>query len=88
VILVCLLCACSNFGPQFISGNVDTVYPFLQWLLESFHTLKTRGYLARYLVPLSIPEEYFADAQVVTMYQQYTMHQNEFKEVRLTSRTR
>ncbi len=67
---------------------MDTVYPFLQWLLESFSTLKTRGFLARYLVPFTIPEEYFADAQVVTMYQQYTMHQAEFKEVSAQTQSR
>ena len=71
---------CSNFGPQFMNGNPSVVYPFLLWMLENFPKLKTRGYLARYLVPLSIPEEHFADNQIVTMFQQYTMHQTDFKE--------
>jgi len=70
-----------NFGVQFMNGNPDAVYPFLLWLLENFPTLRTRGFLARYLVPLSIPEEHFADAAVVSMYQQYTMRQAEFKEI-------
>lgn len=63
-----------------MNGNPQVVYPFLLWMLENFSKLKTRGYLARYLVPLSIPEEHFADNQIVTMFQQYTMHQTDFKE--------
>lgn len=66
-----------------MGGNPQIVYPFLQWMLESYEKLKTRGYLARYLVPLSIPEEHFADSQIVTMFQQYTMRQSEFKEVHM-----
>ena len=66
-----------------MGGNPQVVYPFLQWMLESYTKLQTRGYLARYLVPLSIPEEHFADSQIVTMFQQYTMRQAEFKEVHM-----
>jgi intraflagellar transport protein 81 len=64
-------------------GDPLTVYPFLHWVLEGFEKNKTRGYLARYLRPFSIPEEHFADNQIVNMYQQYQTRQSEFKEMHI-----
>lgn len=70
-----------QFGENFMRGNPLVIYPFLQWVLEGFEKNKTRGYLARYLRPFSIPEEHFADNQIVNMYQQYQTRQSEFKEL-------
>lgn len=68
------------FGDNFMRGNPSVIYPFLLWTLQNFEKLRTRAYLARYLRPFSIPEEHFADLQIVNMYQQYQERQSEFKE--------
>ena len=70
-----------QFGDNFMRGNPLVIYPFLHWVLENFEKNKTRGYLARYLRPFSIPEEHFADNQIVNLYQQYQTNQSEFKEL-------
>lgn len=77
------LLSSGQFGENFMRGNPLVVYPFLHWVLEGFEKNKTRGYLARYLRPFSIPEEHFADNQIVNMYQQYQTRQSEFKELHI-----
>jgi intraflagellar transport protein 81 len=46
-------------------GNPAVIYPLLYWLLQRLAELKKRSYLARYLRPVDIPEEFFADASLV-----------------------
>jgi len=65
----------------FLKGDPSVIYPFLAWMLERLPELKTRAYLARYLRPPSIPEEYFADDQIVSLMQKYSTAQEEFKQI-------
>jgi len=71
------------FGDSFMRGVPSVVYPFLLWSLQNYTSLVTRAYLSRYLRPFSIPEEHFADASMVSVYQQYAALQGEFKEVHM-----
>ena len=47
-----------------IAGDKRTIYPILEWLLVRLSDLKTRAYLAQYLVRIDIPPEFLADQQV------------------------
>lgn len=67
-----------TFGVQFMQGVKTVVYPLLLWLLTRLETLKQRAYLARFLKPMSVPEEHFADTLVLNLYQQLAAKQQEF----------
>jgi intraflagellar transport protein 81 len=69
----------SEFQEAFLTGRTNVVYPFLLWCLERRESLKKRAYLARYLKTVDIPEEYFADETVVSLFQNYGELQAEFK---------
>eukprot|EP00163_Fabomonas_tropica_P026040 TRINITY_DN4634_c0_g1_i1.p1 TRINITY_DN4634_c0_g1~~TRINITY_DN4634_c0_g1_i1.p1 ORF type:complete len:580 (-),score=187.01 TRINITY_DN4634_c0_g1_i1:127-1866(-) len=62
-------------------GDRNILYPVLHFMLSKLPELKTRAYLARFLVNVEVPEELFADEGVVELYQQYKDTQDEFKEV-------
>lgn len=49
-------------------------------MLERLPELAQRAYLARFLRPVVVPEEFFADEQIVSLMQKYTAAQDEFKE--------
>eukprot|EP00727_Mastigamoeba_balamuthi_P008818 m51a1_g4559 putative intraflagellar transport protein 81 homolog (1332) ;mRNA; r:109042-114384 len=57
------------------SSSKEVVYPVMLWLLHSLQ--KHRAYLARFLVPLQVPEELLADET----YKQYKAMMDEFREV-------
>ena len=40
------------------------VYPILHWLFENLVELKTRAYLARYLVKLDVPPDQLGDQEL------------------------
>jgi len=40
------------------------VYPILHWLFENLTELKTRAYLARYLVKLEVPPDQLGDQEL------------------------
>ena len=40
------------------------MYPILHWLFENLTELKTRAYLARYLVKLEVPPDQLADQEL------------------------
>jgi intraflagellar transport protein 81 len=62
-----------------LGGDKDVVHPILYWLLQNFEALQKRAYLAKFLVPLEVPEEFLRDEQVFDMYQQYKELQSQFK---------
>ena len=43
------------------------------WMLEQMEVLTKRAYLARFLKRVEVPEEMYADANIVTLTQQYTV---------------
>lgn len=40
------------------------MYPILHWLFENLTELKTRAYLARYLVKLEVPPDQLVDQEL------------------------
>jgi intraflagellar transport protein 81 len=60
-------------------GDKDVVHPILYWLLQNFEALQKRAYLAKFLVPLEVPEEFLRDEHTFDMYQQYKELQSQFK---------
>ena len=52
------------FRNGLIQGDKLVIYPILQWLFENLAELKTRAYLARYLVKLEIPPDQLADQEL------------------------
>mmetsp|Transcript_1561 Transcript_1561/g.2462 ORF Transcript_1561/g.2462 Transcript_1561/m.2462 type:complete len:638 (+) Transcript_1561:2-1915(+) len=68
-----------QFREPFLSGDRRVVYPLLHWLLSNQQSLSKRAYLARFLRNVEVPEDNFADHQVVSLYQKYKELQEEFK---------
>lgn len=52
----------------------------LEWLLHRIPELKTRAYLARFLVKVEVPPEVAVDPEVADLYQQYEDLIGQFKE--------
>jgi intraflagellar transport protein 81 len=59
------------------AGARDAVYPVLAWLLAGLSKHRVKAYLARFLVPLPVPEEITAEE----VYGQYRGAMDEFREV-------
>ncbi len=70
-----------EFREPFLAGEPRIVYPLLLWLLSNQEFLKKKAYLARFLRNVEVPEENFADPQVVSLFQKYKTLQDEFKVV-------
>uniref|UniRef100_A0A7R9UGH9 IFT81 calponin homology domain-containing protein n=1 Tax=Pinguiococcus pyrenoidosus TaxID=172671 RepID=A0A7R9UGH9_9STRA len=64
--------AAEKFRQGLLEGERNTVYNVLYWILERLPQLQKRAYLARYLAPIEVPQDYFQDENFV----QY-MHINE-----------
>ena len=67
------------FRQGLVEGQKHVIYPVMEWLLQRIEDLKTRAYLAKYLVKIEIPTEVAADADVAELYEQYEEHINQFK---------
>lgn len=74
----------STFHERFLAADPDVIYPLLSWMLTCVPALQKRAFLARYLKNVDVPEEYFADDVVVSLFQQYKQRQAEFKDVHKT----
>jgi intraflagellar transport protein 81 len=61
------------------SGDKGAVYPVLHWVLQRLPQLQKRAYLARYLMPLSIPVEFLQDPALVDALEAYKELQGDFK---------
>jgi intraflagellar transport protein 81 len=53
-----------------LDGDPEVIHPILAWLLPRTKELKTRAYLARFLVKIEVPEEMRADIEVEELFQQ------------------
>ena len=60
------------------SGKQTVVYPVLNWLLTELDKLKTRAYLARFLVPIEVPQEFFQAPEVKDTHAAYLALQKRF----------
>lgn len=45
-----------------MSGHTGAIYPLLRYICDRVPDMKQRAYLARFLRPVDVPEEMFADA--------------------------
>jgi hypothetical protein len=61
-----LVAVCSrrsaSFKEAFMGGSTAVIYPLLRYIVERVPDMKQRAYLARFLRPVDVPEEMFADA--------------------------
>jgi len=73
----------SNFDIGFqqgmVQGDKKILYPILFFLVTRFPELQKRAYLAKFLVPIQVPEEFLGDEEMKRNYQQYKELQAEFQ---------
>lgn len=61
----------SLFRQGLVTGSKPVIHPILFWLLQKVPELKKRAYLARFLVKLEVPTEFFQDDVISETYHQY-----------------
>ncbi|XP_034185123.2 intraflagellar transport protein 81 homolog isoform X1 [Osmia lignaria lignaria] len=71
----------ATFRQGLIRGDPDMIHPILTWLLSNLDIVRKRAYLSRFLVKIEVPAEYLSDAEVSSLYEQYTASINRFKTV-------
>lgn len=64
-----------------LNGDRKVIYPIYYFLLKNTPTLKKRAYLAKFLVPLDIPEEFAGDPELKRLSEQMKELQAEFQIV-------
>eukprot|EP01062_Namystynia_karyoxenos_P058395 TRINITY_DN49946_c0_g1_i1.p1 TRINITY_DN49946_c0_g1~~TRINITY_DN49946_c0_g1_i1.p1 ORF type:complete len:715 (+),score=334.28 TRINITY_DN49946_c0_g1_i1:99-2243(+) len=68
-----------DFERNFVMGEKTLIYPIMFWVLTHMPQAKKRVYLAKYLVPVDVPEDLRAsDEGVREVYQQYKGYVDEF----------
>ncbi|KAI6655108.1 Intraflagellar transport protein 81-like [Oopsacas minuta] len=70
-----------DMAHSLIGGEKRTIYPIMEWLLARLPDLKTRAYLAQYLVKIEVPPEFLADHQIQELYTRYDSLLGEFKQL-------
>lgn len=60
----------SAFRQGLVTGSKAVIHPVLHWLLQRTNELKTRAYLARFLVKLEVPAEFLQDDTVADFNKQ------------------
>lgn len=57
-----------DFTPEWenglLNGDKKIIYPIYFFLLKNLTTLKKRAYLAKYMVPIGVPQEYSGDPEI------------------------
>ena len=75
----------SDFNPNFcrdvVHGEKKTLQHVLYWMLTRLADLSRKAYTAKFLVPLSIPDEFGADENMRTTMELYRDLQAEFRAV-------
>jgi len=69
-----------EFKEKLETGDRDLMYPLLTHVLSKLPELRKRAYLSRFLVPIDVPEEMFADPEVMEKWTLYKELQETFKE--------
>jgi intraflagellar transport protein 81 len=67
-----------QFMAGLASGKQAVVYPVLSWLLTELDKLKKRAYLARFLIPIEVPQEFFQAPEVKDTHAAYKALQKRF----------
>lgn len=66
------------------TGEKSVVYPVMHWLLERLPMHKKRAYIARFLYPVDVPQEFMQDEVLADVHQHYKHLQGEFKRAHQT----
>ncbi|KAJ7330649.1 Intraflagellar transport protein 81 [Desmophyllum pertusum] len=74
----------TSFRNGLIQGDKLVMYPILYWLFENLVELKTRAYLARYLVKLEVPPDQLGDQELYELNENYSELMEQFKELHKT----
>uniref|UniRef100_A0A803W1U9 Intraflagellar transport protein 81 homolog n=1 Tax=Ficedula albicollis TaxID=59894 RepID=A0A803W1U9_FICAL len=71
----------SAFRQGLVTGSKTVIHPVLHWLLQRTSELRTRAYLARFLVKLEVPAEFLQDDTVADFNKQYEELMEAFKNL-------
>ncbi|XP_038008722.1 intraflagellar transport protein 81 homolog isoform X2 [Motacilla alba alba] len=71
----------SAFRQGLVTGSKTVIHPVLHWLLQRSSELRTRAYLARFLVKLEVPAEFLQDDTVADFNKQYEELMEAFKNL-------
>uniref|UniRef100_H2YNA5 Intraflagellar transport protein 81 homolog n=1 Tax=Ciona savignyi TaxID=51511 RepID=H2YNA5_CIOSA len=74
----------SSFRQGIVLGDKPIVHPILVYLLSNLDGLKTRAYLAKYLVKLGVPDELLHDSSDVALqesWEKYVELQEHFHQI-------
>ncbi|RLV99925.1 hypothetical protein DV515_00009305 [Chloebia gouldiae] len=71
----------SAFRQGLVTGSKAVIHPVLHWLLQRTSELRTRAYLARFLVKLEVPAEFLQDDTVADFNKQYEELMEAFKNL-------
>lgn len=64
-----------------VQGDKKIIYPIFEWIFENHDLILKLAYLAKYLMPLILPLEAISIPEVMTLYSQYEVIMEEFKQV-------
>jgi intraflagellar transport protein 81 len=70
-----------QFNEAFLKADPQAIYPFMAWMLQRLPDLKKRAYLQRFLRPATVPDEFFAEEQIVNLISKIKVAQEVFKEL-------
>lgn len=70
-----------EFKAGLVNGQRDTIYPVLVWLLSRLPGVKKRAYLAKFLINIDVPAEFFQDNDIKSVFEHYKNLQVDFKNV-------
>jgi intraflagellar transport protein 81 len=70
-----------DFTNLLLEGDKEMLQTIMHWCLQKFEHLQKRAYLARFLMPVEIPAEFFNDDLIAELSQRLKELQTDFKEV-------
>ncbi|CRK92406.1 CLUMA_CG005968, isoform A [Clunio marinus] len=62
-----------------VRGDKRFLFPIFEWIFENEDLITKLAYLARFLMPLNLPPEAISIPEVVTLFSQYEISMDEFK---------
>ena len=70
-----------DFQNLLMAGDKEILHTVMHWCLQRYEHLKKRAYLAKYLMPVDIPAEFFNDDLILELSERLKELQADFKEV-------